>query len=73
MMLVNLRCTLWKWTGNIAMLLAVPFWAMDTAATWFAEAFGKFCAWCVIPHVLVYDFCVKRHNELRRRAQEPER
>jgi hypothetical protein len=67
--LTEFRCLLWRAAGKSAMLLVVPFYAIDASVTWLAEAFAHLmtllCAIAAMPLVIFYDWCVKRHNALR--------
>lgn len=72
--LTDIQCFMWRAVGKTSMAMAAPIFALDwcfeRAAEIASKAVSLLCAAAALPNVVLYDFCVKKHNELRRRAIE---
>ncbi|MFU0504174.1 hypothetical protein [Pseudaminobacter sp. NGMCC 1.201702] len=66
--LTEAKCAAYRVSGKAVMLLAVPFYVIDMTFDYLAKVVSVLCAVVVWPMVAFYDWCVKRHNVIRRSA-----
>lgn len=73
MKLVGARCFAYRAAGKIAVVLfAWPFYAIELTFEKLAAVVTILCALAAAPAVTFYDWCVKRHNAIRRAALKKE-